>query len=636
MLSIVMGLALAAGGESAPVGLDEASKGILKRPAIEDVRISPNGDLVALAHHYETGTIVEIVRRDDWSTVASIDPGKNGEVGALRWLGNDRVLVAAARSIGPFAVPVVTPWLYLLKVGDKHAKNMPGNFVATIDGDDTHFMVQDSADKVSVIRKLDIERVTATGELVAKGPADGVSFTLDRFGMPRFAQKFDDEANQKLWARDAANNWKLINDSKDSGIYISPESIARDGLSAIVSTEQKTGPDLLQRYDFATGARTTLLEDSVSDPLSGVYALDSKEQVGAWFGAGKPEARYWNPDDEQSRWRRAIAAKFPDAAITMVSTSKDGQYVVMLAISDRDPGTYYLFDRQKQSLQKMFQASPWIDVSKQLPTEPLTFKARDGLILTGFITLPGHTDAPPPMVVMVHGGPFYVRDNWQYDEETQLLAQRGYAVLRVNFRGSTGFGRSFVEAGARQWGAAMQDDVTDATRMAIANGLADPRRICIYGTSYGGYAALMGAAREPELYRCAAGMAGVYDLNRMYRWGDIRRSDYGLNYLHRMLGTDKATLAAHSPSELAAQITIPVLLAHGTLDGRVPIEHAKLMRSSLKKAGHPPEYVEYDYEGHGLSGYEHQVDFYGRLLKFLEANIGPGAKTVAPPVAASP
>lgn len=634
LAGIWLGLALAAGTGGASAGLDEAAKGLLRRAEFEDAQISPNGEYIAVVHHYETGSVVEVLRRSNWEAVATINPGEQGEVGSLAWLGSERVLVSANRSIGPFAMPIVRPMLYLLKIGDKHAKPMPYNFLGTIEGDDTHILVQKCTDYVgddcvAEIRRLDIGRITGQGEPVATGPVAGSDFTLDRSGQPRFAGHVDKDGRQQLYVREANKAWKILNDSKDSHLYVEPLGIARDDQSAFLLAEQAEGPDVLERYDFATGARSPLLRDSTSDPLNAIYALDGKELIGAVFGPGRPQPRYWQPDEEHSRWRRAISAAFPDANTAIVSASADGQFVVIRTLSDRDPGTYYLFDRQHQKMQLMFRASPWIDPAQQLPTQSLTFRARDGLPLSGFLTLPKDAGTPPPMVVLVHGGPFYLRDHWDYDDETQLLAQHGYAVLRVNFRGSGGFGRNFVERGARQWGAAMQDDITDATRMVIADHLVDGQRVCIYGASYGGYAALMGAAREPQLYRCAIGLAGVYDLNRMYKWGDIRRSDYGMVYLQQMVGQDKAVLNAHSPGSLAASIKIPVLLAHGELDGRVPIDHAKLMRDALKKAGNPAEYVQYPYEGHGLAAFDHRVDFYGRLLHFLDTHIGASSTTAA-------
>jgi dipeptidyl aminopeptidase/acylaminoacyl peptidase len=184
-----------------------------------------------------------------------------------------------------------------------------------------------------------------------------------------------------------------------------------------------------------------------------------------------------------------------------------------------------------------------------------------------------------------------------------------------------------MELGYRQWGLAMQDDITDATHWAIAQGVADPKRICIYGASYGGYAALMGAAREPDLYRCAIGLSGPYDLSKLYRWGDIHRSDYGMHYLNVVLGTDKQALVANSPISRAASIHIPVLLAHGEQDARVPIEYANAMRSALKKAGRPPEFVSYTWEGHGLADPANAKDFYSRMLAFLASNLGSASQS---------
>jgi len=226
------------------------------------------------------------------------------------------------------------------------------------------------------------------------------------------------------------------------------------------------------------------------------------------------------------------------------------------------------------------------------------------------------------MVVLVHGGPYEVTETWGYDAEAALIAENGYAVLRVNFRGSGGYGNAFVEKGFRQWGRAMQDDLTDATRWAIQQGHADPGKVCIYGMSYGGYAALMGAVREPGLYRCVAGYAAPYDLAKMYKWGSIRRSDLGLEYLERVLGKDKQELAAYSPAQRADAIKVPVLLAHGRLDARVDVRHSQQLAKAMRKAGTPVELVEYPNEGHGLAIDADREDFYARLLAFLDAHLG--------------
>ena len=224
-----------------------------------------------------------------------------------------------------------------------------------------------------------------------------------------------------------------------------------------------------------------------------------------------------------------------------------------------------------------------------------------------------------PLVVLPHGGPIGVFDEGSYSREPQMLAAAGYAVLQVNFRGSANYGRAFTQAGAKQWGAAMQDDVTDATRWAIAQGHAEASRICIYGASYGGYASLMGVAKEPGLYKCAVGQVGVYDLNRM-RSDDSLGNDYLRHYHEKVMNT--GDLAAVSPTRLADRIKVPVFITSGHLDERLPIAQSETMEAALKKAGVPVETLYFKTEGHGIYKREHRAEFYARLLTFLQRNIG--------------
>lgn len=205
------------------------------------------------------------------------------------------------------------------------------------------------------------------------------------------------------------------------------------------------------------------------------------------------------------------------------------------------------------------------------------------------------------------------------------MASRGYAVLQVNFRGSGGYGHAFQRAGFKQWGGAMQDDLTDATRWAIQQGITDPKRICIYGGSYGGYASLMGVAKEPDLYRCAVGYVGVYDMPMMYGRGDIQHWQSGTNYLEDTLGRDN--LEVISPTRLASKIKVPVFLAAGGEDKRAPIEHSEKMEKALRDAGVPVETLYFDTEGHGFYTEEHNREYYTRLLAFLDKHIGSGAKS---------
>jgi dipeptidyl aminopeptidase/acylaminoacyl peptidase len=258
------------------------------------------------------------------------------------------------------------------------------------------------------------------------------------------------------------------------------------------------------------------------------------------------------------------------------------------------------------------------------PKEPFTLKARDGVELHGYITRPSG-EGPHALVVLPHGGPHGFRDYWDYDWEVQLLANRGYAVLQVNFRGSGGYGEAFQSRGYTEWGARMQDDVTDATRWAIDQKIAQPDRICIYGASYGGYAALQGAVREPALYRCAIGYAGVYDLELMRSSGDIPRSRIGRALLQRALGNDLERLRAQSPANHADKIQVPVLLIHGKEDRRADFEQAKRMKAGLDKNGKRFEWMALGREGHGVYDEETRSEVYGRIVGFLDQHLKAGS-----------
>jgi dipeptidyl aminopeptidase/acylaminoacyl peptidase len=599
----------------------------LERDAIEDIQISPSGRYLALAEHDANGTIVTIRDRATLEVQMTIDPGSQGEVSTLEWLGDDRLLVGANRLNEMYQVSLADPVMYIVDRVAKTKYNLPANFVSTIDGDRDHLLVSVchwDGGCVPRVHRVAIGHSANLGDPIISAPEADARLWADQQANVRFAVAWDDESNGKLWVhRDGAEPWTLVNDGKVSGTDSVPLGLDQDGKSAFLFTEHKEGPGAIERYDIASGTRTEIYRDAASDALWPIYAFDGNVPIGAYYDATAPRVVIWNPSHPDAAARLQIINAFPGKLVSVASTSADHNLVIVVVADDTDPGAYYLFDRAAHKATLIARKRPWLASLPQPRTRPVAFAARDGLQLHGLLTLPVDAgDAPLPMVVLPHGGPYGILEKWGYDAEASLLASRGYAVLRVNFRGSGGYGRAFEERGYRQWGAAMQDDLTDATHWAIDRHIADASRICIYGASYGGYAALMGAVREPSLYRCAASYAGPTELAKMYKWGSIRRSDLGINYLHRVLGTDATELAQRSPAERADAIGIPVLLGHGELDARVDENHTELMAKRLRKRGVKPEYVEYPKEGHGLLVKEDELDFYRRLLSFLDRNIG--------------
>jgi dipeptidyl aminopeptidase/acylaminoacyl peptidase len=236
---------------------------------------------------------------------------------------------------------------------------------------------------------------------------------------------------------------------------------------------------------------------------------------------------------------------------------------------------------------------------------------------------PGRGEKNLPLVLLPHGGPHGVSDTWFFDNDAQFLASRGYAVLQVNFRGSGGRGTRFLEAGYRQWGGAIQDDLIDGVKWATEKGIADASRVCSYGASFGAYSALMVAIRSPGLLRCAVGYAGVYDLPHIYEEEGTRRSKRNQNYFARAIGRDAVELAAFSPSRHAKDVKVPVLLVHGEEDKTAPPEHAKLMREALVKNGNAPEWMMVPREGHGFYAKANRLAFYKKLEEFLAKHLSP-------------
>ena len=344
--------------------------------------------------------------------------------------------------------------------------------------------------------------------------------------------------------------------------------------------------------------------------------------VGAFF-PGAVEYQYAGSDSSVESAHKLLSRAFKDQEVYITSHTKDKKLLMVRVTSDINPGEYYIFNTETKRADFLWANQSWIDPRQMAKMEHIKLKARDGVDLFGLFTPPTKTiNGKPPLLVIPHGGPHGVRDHWDFEQETQLLANRGYAVLKVNFRGSGGFGKKFERMGYKNWGGGMIDDILDATQWLVDQGKVDGNRMCIYGGSYGGYAAMMSTIRAPSLFKCVVGYVGVYDLNLMYSNGDIPDLWGGKGYLEKVLGTDEASLTANSPVTHASKITADVMIVHGVEDRRVPLKHARVMRKALRAAGKDPEWVIYDGVGHGVWNEEKRKDLYTRLLTFLDKNIG--------------
>ncbi len=329
---------------------------------------------------------------------------------------------------------------------------------------------------------------------------------------------------------------------------------------------------------------------------------------------------------------KLLERALPGRSISLADWDRDESRWILRASGDVEPPATYLYVPAKKQLQKLFDEHPELPSERLSPTRALSIRARDGLALRSYLSVPrGMAENRLPLVVLPHGGP-HSRDRIEWDPELQFLASRGYAVLRVNFRGSRGFGRKLLTAGYKQWGGAMQDDLSDAARWLVEQRIADPDRIAIYGSSYGGYAALMGLIREPALFRCAVSFAGVTDLQDQLQQESRYRTWADLN-LH-LVGdrvSDGPLLRSRSPAANAGRIQAPVLIAHGEKDGIVHPRQARSMTRALAAAGKPYEELTLPDEGHALHSAESRLRFYRALEAFLARHMQPrSAPTAAP------
>ncbi|ALK98065.1 hypothetical protein AB595_17465 [Massilia sp. WF1] len=559
-----------------------------------------------------------------------------------RWVSNSRLVISRGKELGSREKPVATgellatdydgkkqEYLHGYRMfkqssrGDRYADDYAYGYIEDVArAYDNHIFVTSRLWEADRTLLFDIDARSAIRKLLAALPEPGLGFLLQHDGTPRFAYGSDEENYAALFRRnDASGAWNKV-DIKER--RYTPVAFSADDTRFAALVSKSGEPESLIKENLQTGERTTLFSDPVAEPTGLLYGAGHGLPFGARSGIGVPHAVYFDEDSEDARLHKLLSQQFPGSWVSFHSFSQDGKLLLFGVSSDRDPGSYYLFNKNTGKADLLFSSMEGIDPERMAARQPISFPSRDGHTLYGFMTAPrAPAGTKLPLVLVPHGGPHFVADDWFFDTDAQFLASRGYAVLQVNFRGSDGRGPGFMHAGYREWGGKIQDDLVDGVKWAIKQGLVDPKRICVVGASFGGYSALMLAAREPDLFRCAVGYAGVYDLNLMATTEEAKNNKRFQAQLKRFIGSDKAELDRFSPVTLAAQIKAPVLLVHGGKDKRAPLAHAEAMRAALVKAGHPPEWFLAPNESHGFYDTANVTEYYQRLEAFLAKNLGP-------------
>lgn len=617
-----------------------------KRPEAWEVSISPSGQYVAMAVPTPDG-------RETRLEVLDIDTGKSQilrfgpqmHVADLVWTGDEQIVVSRAKTEPMKAQPVSAGELYTTdakgknqdvlfgyvpeREGKRGKRNDHGfSWVVAVPPRDpgmavVQFSCWDCGDKPDTV----LFRVnTQTGERKeVERDVQGTGYGFDLMGEARFRTTWDDDDEPTLsYRRHKGDAWAPLPKSI-AGRLIYGVRFAPDGNTVYALVTDGKEPAQAYRIDLEAGTRTKLAGDPDLAVSRFMYEGLGGAPFAVTYSGYKPMLQYIDPQSDWAKLHAALMQAVPGHLVYFTSFSRDGTKVMFSAVSDRNVGSYYLYDRTAKKLQKIVDYQPWFKPEDMAPSRPFEFTGRDGQKLFGYYTAKGA--GPRPMVVMAHGGPFGVSDDWEFDNEIQFLASQGYGVLQVNYRGSGDRGEGFEESGWKGWGTTIQQDVADAVHWAIDQKLADPGRICTYGASFGGYTALEQPIQQPGLYKCAIGYAGVYDLPLMRKTDkNFYESERGTRFWKRTLGDDMAELARISPALHAADIKVPVMLIHGTSDKTADFNQYKAMVSALEDAGRAPETYVVRGEGHGFVKPENQAELFRRVAAFLDKNIGPQAK----------
>ncbi len=592
-----------------------------KNPEKSGYQISPDGKYFSYLAPYESRMNV-FVQKIGSEKARRLTGEKDRDIAGYFWANNKRIL---------FLKDTGGDENYALYGVDNNGKNL--KCLTCFEGVRTQIIddLEDIPDEVIIgLNKRDatvfdpyrLNIKTGKMEMLAENPGNIQGWMTDHDGKLRVAYAIVDGINTQIQYRETeedefkpvlTTNFKeqvnLNFFTFDNKNIYATSNLGRDKSVAVI-------------FDIANGKELEVLyENPVYDVSRMSYSRKYKKIWAAYFTSWKMERHYF--DNEFKQLLERLKKDLGQYEIGITDYTKNEDKFIIRTSSDRSLGTYYLYDKNTDKIEKIHEISPWINEDDMAVMKPIKYTARDGYIIDGYLTLPkGVEPQNLPVIVNPHGGPWY-RDSWRFNPEIQFLANRGYAVLQMNFRGSTGYGKKFWESSFKQWGLAMQNDITDGVNWLIEQGIADPDKIAIYGGSYGGYATLQGLIVNPTLYAAGVDYVGVSNLFTFLKtippyWKPL------LDMMYEMIGnpvTDSVQFAATSPALNANKIMAPLFVAQGANDPRVNINESDQIVEALKKRGIDVEYMVKDNEGHGFRNEENRFDFYRAMEKFLAKHL---------------
>jgi len=602
-------------------GVKEISvEDFMKNPGNFGYELSPDGNYITFSSSWENRSNVFVKKMNDDSEPVRVSNSKDRDVAGFFWKDNNLLYVKDKGGDENFHIYSTT----FNGSEEKDLTPYPNVTVGILSGlqgvkDEILIMMNKEDATVFDVYKLNVK----TGETthVAKNPGNIASWLADRNGNVRIAVASDGVEGTILYRDSEKDEFKPFIEM-EAGDEVVPLAFSKDN-QYIYATSNK-GRDKVEvvKYDLKGKEEVIMSNDQVD--VSGV--LYSAEHDKLLYGAYITDKTHYQFFDENfEKLFRKIQSKLNvhESELGINDYNKEMTKFIVSVSSDTVYGKYYYYDSTTDELTELATLSPWLNPNELAEMHPISYKSRDGLTINGYLTLPKNKEAKDlPLIVNPHGGP-WARDMWGFNPEVQLLANRGYAVLQVNFRSSTGYGKEFLQAGNKQWGLKIQDDITDGVQWAIDQGIADPDRIGIYGASFGGYATLAGITYTPDLYAAAVDYVGVSNIFTLLNtippyWETMR------NMFYERVGhpeKDKELLTAVSPVFHADKIKTPLFVAQGANDPRVNKAESDQIVEALRARGVDVEYMLKDNEGHGFANEENRIEFYNAMVKFFDSHL---------------
>ncbi len=613
-----------------------------KNPDYSGLQLSPDGKYLAVISPINKRRNIVLLETADLKNAKPLTAFDDNNVGGYFWANNGTIVFTMDSSGGREGFSI-----YKVDIeGRSKVRQLVGatfgaggvrsaTVINQLVDDPDHVIVQYNGRKATApdLYKLPIDsrwdsqrNFNGKMQLIAKNPGNVTGWLVDNAGNVRGGSSLDGLTGKFFYKDIGEKEFRLIREFKVTDEGLSPVGFDFNNTTLYALSNIGRDTRAFYTYDPNTDQLGEMIYGQDGVDMGGmIFSKKRNKLLGVTYFDDYPRQVIF--DAEEKQLRENLGQAFPGKEVNFASSTKDEMLNVVHVGSDQDPGQYYLFDRNTNKLRWILPTMSAIKPDEMSPMKPIKFVSRDGLDIPGYITIPKNSDGKNlPIIINPHGGPFGVRDFWSYNAEHQFFASRGYATVQVNYRGSGGYGRKFEQAGyGGKWGAEMQNDLTDAVKHLVDEGIADPNRVCIYGASYGGYATMAGLTFTPDLYKCGINYVGVTDVGLLFT-SMPKTWEPAKELMKIQIGDpeDEALMRRMSPLAHVDKIKAPLMIVHGALDPRVVKQHATDLRDALKKRGiklSNDEWIMKKDEGHGFRKEENRIELYKKIEKFLAKHL---------------